>query len=173
MPKTAAEKAIDDAIKARDVVGRAYEKHEAAKIKADAALTELKRTERELKWRLAHPDLPEEFDLDAHLAAQDSDDGFFDDQAQAELDEVPTLEVTDVGPAADVPSAESDGEITAEYDAADGIVAEQEFQASDGAVAAEPKPAPKSRAKAAKAKEPEPEPDVSGDAPDDDPFGDE
>jgi len=161
MPKTAAEKAIDDAVKARDVVGRAQKKHTLAVEKATEANAEVNRAQRELKWRLAHPDLPEEFDLDAHLANQDSDDGFPDDQAQAELDEAPTLEDV-VDPAADVD---------------DTIQAEQEFQASENgdavAVAEEPKSAPKSRAKAAKAKEPEPEPDVSGDAPDDDPFGDE
>lgn len=62
--KTPADRAIADVEKAIKDSDKAHEKHEVLQSKADEAYATVKRSERELKWRASHPDLPEDFDLD-------------------------------------------------------------------------------------------------------------
>jgi len=75
--KTPEERALADVEKAIKAHDTANEKAETAKAKYDELASKAKRSERELRWVASHPELPEDFDLDAFrqsLAAPFDDD---------------------------------------------------------------------------------------------------
>ncbi len=129
MAKTAEEKAVDDVVKAHVALAKAEEKAKTARERAAVADNDERRAQRVLNWAASHPDLPEEFELEAYLAAQEPI-GTIDDE-----------------PVADVPSTETDGSVS---DTDETINHPEGEGLTEDLVDPEPvKPAPKAKAKVA------------------------
>jgi hypothetical protein len=116
MAKSATERAIDAVEKAVSNLDKAERKADAAKGKLDEALAEVQRAQRELNWHLAHPELPEDFDVAAHRdkpepfeATDEISLPVVDSIADIDPTPEPPADVEPAVPVADVPSVESDG----------------------------------------------------------------
>lgn len=91
MAKSAEQKAVDDAVKAYLTVEKNAQRVELANERLLAANSDLVQATKVLKWNLAHPALPEDFDVEQHLDAPEEEPF---DEPEPEAEAIPEPEAT-------------------------------------------------------------------------------